>query len=117
MLLVIMTNAHFLGANFYYEDYCVGWTSPVGSYPLGESQLGFFDLSGNPLEWTGDWSTGYTAEQTINPLGPETGADRVGRGGHWSYSDYTIRATERFHDSPVVCYPYIGFRICHTANP
>lgn len=104
-------------ANFYFEDYCIGWTTPVGSYPLGESQLGLFDLGGNPLEWTGDWYTGYSEDPVTDPVGPSTGSDRVGRGGHWSYSDYTIRASERLHDPPIVCYPYIGFRVARTANP
>jgi formylglycine-generating enzyme required for sulfatase activity len=61
-------------ANFYNEEFCVWWTSPVGSNPVGTSCLGLQDMSGTLLEWCNDWYDDYRADQKIDPLGPSTGS-------------------------------------------
>ncbi len=58
-------------------------TAKVGSYK--PNAWGLYDMHGNVWEWCLDW----WGEQTISiiaesdPVGPNTGTDRVDRGGSW----------------------------------
>lgn len=58
-------------------------TSQVGSYPNGASPCGAMDMAGNVREWVADWYADdyYGRSPEANPLGPESGAFRVVRGG------------------------------------
>lgn len=59
-------------------------TEKVATYlPNG---YGIYDMSGNLFEWVADWyDAGYYANSPLsNPLGPDTGTDKVVRGGDWS---------------------------------
>jgi len=60
-------------------------TSPVGSYPQGESPYGVSDMAGNVREWCADWFEAdyYTVSSAENPIGPASGDVRVLRGGSW----------------------------------
>jgi formylglycine-generating enzyme required for sulfatase activity len=79
---------------------CVGDTTAVGSYPVGESWCKAQDLGGNVWEWTADWYDLYSAEQQVNPSGPSSGSFRVLRGGSWSYRYPATRATNRMAVDP-----------------
>jgi formylglycine-generating enzyme required for sulfatase activity len=70
-------------ANFGGTAGCIGDTSQVGSYPLGASPYGVFDLAGNVKEWVNDWhsSTYYSESPESNPPGPVSGFAKVLRGG------------------------------------
>ena len=54
---------------------------PVGSFP--PNAFGLYDMHGNIWEWTSDWYGEYDLKDTLNPKGPETGKDKVIRGGGW----------------------------------
>ncbi|MFH1220081.1 MAG: SUMF1/EgtB/PvdO family nonheme iron enzyme [Candidatus Eisenbacteria bacterium] len=97
-------------ANFYNGYYCVGSTSPVGSYELGKSYLGLYDMAGNVWEWCNDWHTCYPTE-TEDPKGPSAGSSRVLRGGSWRYygSD-ALRCAFRYGDVPSYSFYSLGFR-------
>ncbi len=88
-------------ANFfdYYgtDAFCVGDTSVVGTYPLGDSPYGAVDMAGNVLEWVNDWydSGYYSLSPYSNPPGPATGDYKVLRGGSWFDYAYDMPAAER----------------------
>jgi len=103
-----------------YEDLKLNRPTAVGSFPLGATPTGIFDLSGNVWEWCGDWyGDNYYAEckkekggVVENPTGPKTGSWRVLRGGAY-YSDATgLRGSWRDLNYPDYRYDSNCFRVC-----
>jgi len=84
-------------------------TRPVGSYP--EQGYGLCDMAGNVYEWCNDWyGQDYYAESPVhNPLGPETGTQRILRGGNWLTVPNGCRAAYRYKNRPDASGDY-GFR-------
>ena len=64
-------------------------TAPVGSYPMGRSPYGIYDLAGNVWEWVADWYDPkyYLASPPDNPPGPAGPTQEISmralRGGAW----------------------------------
>jgi formylglycine-generating enzyme required for sulfatase activity len=59
------------------------------------NELGIYDMSGNIMEWCGDYYGEYPYESQINPLGPELSTKRVWRGGGWYLHAELSRTTFR----------------------
>ena len=102
------------------EDWDDGYaeTAPVGSYADGASPYGALDMAGNAWEWVSDWYDGdyYDVSPQSNPPGPNTGTDKVARGGAWDgLWTYTRAATRREHD-PSDRGSIFGFRCCVAAE-
>lgn len=97
-----------------------GDPTEVGKYPNGKSPYGAYDMAGNVWEWTNDYyqSDYYTlfADGASNPVGPELGQERVLRGGSWDYSEYLVRASDRFRDLPTYTFSILGFRCSRSAK-
>ena len=94
---------------------CVGWTSPVGSYPDAPTALGLSDMTGNVWEWCDDWWVCDLGTAPVtDPTGPSSGSYRVLRGGSWSPHDYYLRCAYRFLNHPEVNSGYFGFRVART---
>jgi formylglycine-generating enzyme required for sulfatase activity len=89
---------------------CSGRTVPVGSFPDGASWCDALDMSGNVWEWVADWYGDYSSEAQANPTGPETGENRVLRGGSWDYSPNFLRGAHRGWAPPDYRFNYGGFR-------
>ncbi|WP_080760299.1 formylglycine-generating enzyme family protein [Pseudoalteromonas luteoviolacea] len=82
-----------------------------GTYP--PNPLGFYDLSGNMIEWVNDWwaEDYYQNSPEHNPKGPSTGSQKVMRGGMFIESPngsnvYTRQETEKLD----IAYRVTGFR-------
>ncbi len=91
-------------------------TSEEKTHDVGTKKpngLGIHDLSGNVWEWVQDrfGNEYYGKSPEENPQGPETGGDRVRRGGSWSSSERGVRATFRYGDFTDAKKDFVGFRI------
>ena len=86
-----------------------GKAHPVGTKRSNE--LGIYDMSGNVCEWCQDWYGEYDDSEQTNPLGPQSGLNRVVRGGTWSDEAGSSRVSYRFSYKPVLRYYGVGFRL------
>jgi len=96
-------------ANFFF---CVGDTSPVGSYLTGVGPYGALDMSGNVWEWVNDWwqDDYYSVSPYNNPLGPVISNFKVRRGGGWEIYWVYVRVAARSVGSPTDKSNSEGFR-------
>ena len=101
-----------------YNDY-VGDTTAVGSYEIGQSQYGVYDMAGNVWEWVADWysETYYQNSPLTDPLGPDSGEYHVVRGGSWNYVVDVIRSAHRSKGDGTIAQGGLGFRCAKDAIP
>jgi formylglycine-generating enzyme required for sulfatase activity len=105
-------------ANFFPFYHCVGDTTQVGSYPSGQSPYGAMDMCGNVSEWVNDWygSSYYENSPYKNPPGPDSGSDKVQRGGDFEAATDLVRNAWRFPNNPTFRWDYTGFRCAASAE-
>jgi formylglycine-generating enzyme required for sulfatase activity len=87
------------------------FTSPVGkSKP---NVFGLYDMHGNAFQWCADWygADYYAASPGDDPAGPDSGTDRVIRGGTWSFRPLGARSAERGWTTPDSRNCSAGFRV------
>lgn len=91
-------------------------TTKVASYP--PSNLGVYDMLGNVWEWCSDWYSPryYQESPKENPKGPESGSQKVVRGGSWAESRNASRISHRNNAIPTGTASTIGFRVIITQN-
>ena len=65
-------------------------TSPIGSFPLGKTKEGVFDLTGNVWEWIDGWYHSCESDNT-----EQNKSFRVLRGGSWKNNAWKLRSTYR----------------------
>jgi formylglycine-generating enzyme required for sulfatase activity len=96
-------------------DNIVGGTSPVMEYVKGQSYYGVQDMGGNVYQWIKDWyATGERAAK--NPTGPETGEERVIKGGSFMEGMESMRSANRDRYPPNYSSFLFGFR-CAASYP
>lgn len=95
----------------WYEYNSGGNTHPVATKK--PNRFGLYDMLGNVWEWCQDYyGAHYYSESPVrNPTGPETGTERISRGGTWCSQPSRIRAAFRRHDSAHFRFYRLGFRV------
>ena len=97
----------------WYRDNSDEKTHYVG-YKL-PNELDIYDMSGNVWEWCGDWSINHSDftkhDDGYDPKGPETGSERLLRGGSWSNISSDCQVSSRNTFIPNYSSYSIGFRV------
>ncbi|MEO1610454.1 MAG: SUMF1/EgtB/PvdO family nonheme iron enzyme, partial [Pseudomonadota bacterium] len=73
------------------------------THPVGEKKpnaFGLYDMHGNVWEWVSDWYGDYENGPQIDPQGPDTGQNRVIRGGGWNVNARGLRSADRGNFTP-----------------
>ena len=78
---------------------------------------GFYDMSGNVLEWCRDWYGPYPGGEVVDPAGPKRGHYRMARGGCWRMEAVVGRSAARAGGSAGRLDYTLGFRLALVRGP
>lgn len=91
----------------------------VGSFPVGVSWSGAYDMAGNAMEWVQDWLDPDYPKLKVrdNPQGPDMGSIKIEKGGWWGSNPFVARVSyKHYEDPPDYQDHHIGFRIMTPAS-
>jgi formylglycine-generating enzyme required for sulfatase activity len=89
-------------------------TTPVGTYPTGQSPCGAQDMAGNVWEWSSSIFKPYPFDAADGRESVESTERRVLRGGSWYTSAWHARTTYRDDGHPVGVINDHGFRLARS---
>jgi gamma-glutamyl hercynylcysteine S-oxide synthase len=96
------------------HDNVMGKTTPVNSFPAGQSPYGLYDALGNVWEWTTSWFDGYPGFQSYPYVGYSQvyfdQQHRVLKGGSWATRPWALRCSFRNWYHPWIRQILAGFR-------
>jgi len=72
---------------------------------------GLYDTHGNVYEWCWDWTGPYPTGNAAGYTGPESGSNRVLRGGSWSAYPHSCLSAARSYYAPGGRINSLGFRL------
>jgi len=87
--------------------------APTKAFPA--NPYGLYEMAGNAASWCGDWYAADAYGQSVGgkTTGPETGTERVLRGGSWAATDDKgagLHVGDRGHAPPEQTSDRVGFR-------
>ena len=95
----------------------LGWyhkNSGYQTHPVGKKQpnaWGLYDMHGNVLEWCQDWYANYTAEEQLDPKGPQYWPEPGSTWWQLGGFAWFCRSAYRYFYDPSGRFNYIGFRL------
>ncbi len=117
------TTPYYTGSSIADLERCA-WFSGNANYTTQErgqleaNAFGLYDMHGNVFEWCWDWYRAdyYGLGINTNPHGPDSGQEKVCRGGSYFVYEYGCRASFRSMLAPDFPGADIGIRLARTAN-
>jgi formylglycine-generating enzyme required for sulfatase activity len=93
------------------EGKSLGRTCKTASYK--PNAYGMHDMNGNVWEWCHDWydANYYARSPKLDPRGPETGSQRVARGGSYAFDPSSCRSAHRAQGTPTERHGGLSFRV------
>jgi len=89
-------------------------------YPVGRlkpNKFGVYDITGNLWMWCNDWYDGpYPETPQVDPIGPASGKERIGRGGAFKNDVNHERSAYHWQWPPAAHNFEVGFRIARTVD-
>jgi formylglycine-generating enzyme required for sulfatase activity len=86
-----------------------GMPTPVGNFP--PNAFGLYDMAGNIWEWCFDLFGPYRVGESVDPLGADSGSERVLRGGSWYGGRVQCRSAYRSSGFPGSSGACLGCRV------
>lgn len=112
--------ANFDGNNSYAGAYMGEYgkyrQSTVSVKSLRCNAWGLYQMHGNVWEWCSDWYAEYSRDDDTDPVGPDSGSNRVLRGGSWINSARDVRSACRLGIDPGIHEGVLGFRLLSSAS-
>jgi len=103
------SGSNTLGDVGWYVNNSSGTTHLKGQKQANISKI--HDMTGNVFEWCWDWYGAYDAGSSTNPLGADTGTQRIVRGGSYSSDTEPCMNVYRSQFSPEIRQSNIGLRL------
>jgi formylglycine-generating enzyme required for sulfatase activity len=98
----------------WYDANSLKATKPGGW--LNANIFGLLDMSGNVWEWCNDWYGLYDSASVTEPIGADSGKERVLRGGSWMSYARACRSSNRNSALPLYRSKDLGFRTVLTVS-